>query len=215
MIILGLTGSIGMGKTTAAAAFRSLGVPVYDADQNIHKLMEPGGEAVTAVLAAFPDVEKGGVIDRQILGGLVFRDDLKLKQLEKILHPLVGKKKEAFLTAAAQRGEKLVVLDIPLLLETGGEKQCDGVIVVSAPAAVQKKRIMARPGMTMARFQSILEKQMPDQEKRKKADFVVQTGQGKSHSLREIDNIVRVAKSWRPGHWPPLDKRDRPENSHA
>lgn len=206
MIILGLTGSIGMGKTTAAKAFRSFGVPVHDADASIHKLLAVGGGAVRAVLAEFPAVEKNGGIDRQALGAIVFSDDLKLKQLEKILHPLVRKQKDAFLAQAARRGEKLVVLDIPLLLETGGDKQCDGVVVVSAPAAIQKMRVLGRSGMTEARFLSILNHQMADREKRQMADFVVQTGLGRLHSLREIANIVRVAKSWRPSHWPPIHK---------
>lgn len=204
MIILGLTGSIGMGKTTAAKAFRSLGVPVHDADSNVHRLMEPGGAAVPAVLAAFPNVEMNGAIDRQALGRQVFNEDSKLKQLENILHPMVRKKKDEFLATAARRGEKLVVLDIPLLLETNGDKQCDGVVVVSAPAAIQKKRVMARPGMTEERYQSILSHQMADSEKRQKADFIVQTGLGRFHSLREIAQIVTVAKTWKPTHWPPF-----------
>ncbi len=203
MVILGLTGSIGMGKTTAAKTFRLLGVPVHDADACIHQMMEPGGGAVGDVLAAFPGVELGGAIDRQALGAIVFKDDSKLKQLEGILHPLVRKKKDNFLSVAARRGEKLVVLDIPLLLETGGEKQCDGVVVVSAPPAIQKKRVMSRPGMTVERFLSILDHQMADREKRRRADFVVMTGLGRFHSLREITQIVRVTKSWPSRHWPP------------
>ncbi len=203
MIILGLTGSIGMGKTTAAKAFRQLGVPVHDADLSVHRLMEPGGAAVGAVLAAFPAAEKDSGIDRQALGASVFGDDEKLHRLESILHPLVRQKEAHFLAVAARRGENLVVLDIPLLLETGGDARCDGVVVVSAPPAHQKKRVMARPGMTIKRFESILSLQMADKDKRRKADFVVKTGLGRSHSLREIAQIVTVVKSWRARHWPP------------
>jgi len=204
MIILGLTGSIGMGKTTAATAFRSLGVCVYDADLAVHKLMAPDGEGVAKVLNIFPGVAKEGGIDRQALGAIVFADDSKLLQLEKILHPLVRRKERAFLAAAARRRERLVVLDIPLLLETGGDIRCDGVVVVSAPAMIQKSRVMQRPGMTAKRMQAIMDHQIDDEDKCHMADFVVQTGLGRAHSLRAIANIVTVTKSWLPRHWPPV-----------
>lgn len=203
MIILGLTGSIGMGKTTAAKAFRQFGVAVHDADRAVHGLMQPGGAAVAAVLRAFPEAARDGAIDRQVLGSLVFADDDKLRRLEAILHPLVRRLERDFLGCSARRGERLVVLDIPLLLETGGGRRCDGVVVVSAPALVQRRRVLARPGMTEEKFQSILDKQMDDGEKRRRADFVVRTGIGKHHGLRQIGEIVRVVRTWTPRHWPP------------
>ena len=204
MIILGLTGSIGMGKTTAAKAFRSLGVCVHDADLAVHNLMVPGGLAVDKVLNVFPDVAMNGGIDRQALGAIVFADDSKLQKLESILHPLVRRKESAFLAAAARRRERLVVLDIPLLLETGGDARCDGVVVVSAPATIQKSRVMQRPGMTADRMRAIMDLQIDDDYKCHMADFVVHTGLGRSHSLRDIANIVTVTKSWSPRHWPPV-----------
>jgi dephospho-CoA kinase len=204
MIILGLTGSIGMGKTTAANAFRSLSFCVHDADLAVHKLMVPGGAAVDEVLNVFPSVAMDGYIDRQALGVIVFADDSKLQQLEGILHPLVRMKEHAFLAAAARRRERLVVLDIPLLLETGGDARCDGVVVVSAPVAIQKSRVLRRPGMTDERLQAIMGHQINDVDKCHMADFVVQTGLGRAHSLRAIANIVTVTKSWSPRHWPPV-----------
>ena len=203
MIILGLTGSIGMGKTTAANAFRSLSVCVYDADHVVHGLMVPGGAAVNKILEVFPDVAMNGGIDRQALGAIVLANDMKLKKLENILHPLVRKKENAFLATTARRRERLVVLDIPLLLETGGSSRCDGVVVVSAPARIQKYRVLRRPGMTDERFKMITDRQIRDNDKRRVADFVVQTGLGRLHSLRAIANIVKVTKLWPPRHWPP------------
>lgn len=203
MIILGLTGSIGMGKTTAAKAFRRLGVAVHDADHAVHQLMQPGGAAVGPVLAAFPNVQKNGVIHRPALGAVVFGNTDKLRQLESILHPLVREKEKTFLALSARRGERMVVLDIPLLFETGGEVRCDGVVVVSAPLSIQKSRVLSRPGMTPEKFRAISQQQMPDREKRRRADFVVRTSLGKFYGLRQIANIVTVTKSWRPRHWPP------------
>jgi dephospho-CoA kinase len=201
MVILGLTGCIGMGKTTAARAFTRLGVAVHDADRAVHSLMAPGGAALATVLAAFPGVAKDGAVDRQALGALVFDDVLKLQQLENILHPLVRQRKAAFLATAARRGDRLVVLDIPLLLETGGAANCDGIVVVSAPAAIQKQRVLARPGMTSQRFQSIMARQISDRDKRRMADFVVLTGLSRAHSLRQIANIVTVTRAWRGRQW--------------
>lgn len=215
MVILGLTGSIGMGKTTAAKAFKALGVPVHDSDKAVHQLMAPGGAAYAAVLEQFPGVEKNGVIDRQALGTIVYSDDSKLKQLENILHPLVRQEKQAFLAAAARRGEKLVVLDIPLLLETGGDESCDGVVVVSAPARIQRYRVMGRPGMTEDKFSTILGHQMDDAEKRQRADFIVQTGLDKSHGLRQVADIVKVTSSWRGRHWPPAKNPGYGRKNHA
>ena len=201
MIILGLTGSIGTGKTAAATAFRNRGVAVHDADKAVHGLMVPGGLATATVLSAFPGVEKEGGVDRQALGALVFGKPAKLQKLEKILHPLARQKQAEFLAVAARRRQRLVVLDIPLLFETGGHERCDGVVVVSAPALVQKQRVMARPGMTRKRFDSILSHQISDPDKRRMADFVVLTGLSRHHSLRQIANIVTVTKSWKPRQW--------------
>jgi len=202
MIILGLTGSIGMGKTTAANVFRSLSVCVFDADHAVHTLMMPGGAAVDEISKVFPDVATDGVINRQALGAVVLADDMKLQKLENILHPLVRRTEKAFLAIAARRRERLVVLDIPLLLETGGDTRCDGIVVVSAPAKIQKCRVLRRPGMTDERFQMILDRQIGDGEKCRMADFVVKTGLGRAHSLRAIANIVTVTKFWPSRHWP-------------
>ena len=199
MIIIGLTGSIGMGKTTAAHAFRLLGVPVYDADAEVHKLMAVGGKAVDRVATAFPGVTKTNgfgktYIDRPSLAAAVFGDDAALKRLEAILHPMVGQVKAQFLAAAARRRERVVVLDIPLLLETGGDQGCDAVVVVTAPGFVQRQRVLRRPGMTEDRLKSILAKQVPDDEKRARADFIVRTGLDRGHSLRTIAGIVKIIR---------------------
>ena len=192
MIVLGLTGSLGMGKSTAAAMFRKLGVPVHDSDAAVHRLLAPKGDAVAAVAKAFPQAraENGGV-DRAVLGRRVFADPRALARLERILHPLVRRSQERFLKDARARRLPLVVLDVPLLFETGGETRCDKVVVVSAPAAVQRVRVMARPGMTEERFRAILKKQMPDHEKRRRADYVVPSGQGRAVTFRRLKRIVR------------------------
>ena len=203
MIILGLTGSIGMGKTTAGNIFRSLGVCVFDADRVVHNLMMANGAAVNKVLENFPRVAKEGGIDRQALGAIVFNDVMKLQNLENILHPLVRTKENAFLATCARRRERLVVLDIPLLLETGGHARCDAVVVVSAPATIQKRRVLRRPGMTSDYFQVIMGRQIEDIHKCHTADFVVQTGLGRLHSLRAIANILKVTRHWAPRHWLP------------
>jgi len=188
MVILGLTGSIGMGKTTVSRYFRSLGLPVYDADAEVHKLMAKGGRAVKAIEETFPDVARKGTINRVALGKQVFGDAEALRRLESILHPLVW---------------QVVVLDVPLLLEAEADKLCDAVVVVTAPPFVQKPRVMSRPGMTEERFQAIMEEQMPDAEKRMRADFIINTGRGKSDGLRQAKSIVKVTSSWRGHHWPP------------
>ena len=192
MIVLGLTGSVGMGKSTAAAMLRRLGVPVHDADATVHDLMTPGGAAVAAVAKVFPDTRrKDGGIDRVALGRRVFADGKALQRLERILHPLVRRSQQRFLAAARARREPLVVLDVPLLFEGGGEARCDKVLVVSAPPAVQRARVMARPGMTEARFRAILAKQTPDREKRRRADYVVPSGLGRALTFRTLKRIVR------------------------
>jgi dephospho-CoA kinase len=195
MIILGLTGSVGMGKSTAAAMFRRLGVPVHDSDAVVHRLLAPRGAAVAAVAAAFPEALTGaGGIDRAALGRRVFADAAALARLERILHPLVGRRQQRFLRLARGQRAKLVVLDIPLLFETGGERRCDKVVVVSAPAAVQRGRVMARPGMSEARFAAILAKQTPDAEKRRRADYVVPSGLGRALTFRRLMRIVHALK---------------------
>ena len=203
MIILGLTGSIGMGKTTAARAFRRLGIPTYDADAAVHAITETGGEAVPLVRARFPDAVAAGAVDRARLGEAVFDDAAALAELEAILHPIVRRRQIRFLKFNSAAGRRLVVLDIPLLFETGGDRICDAVAVVSAPAFLQRIRVMSRPGMTEEKFAAILARQMPDGEKRRRADFVISTGLGREFSLRRIRNVVRLAAELTPGKWPP------------
>jgi dephospho-CoA kinase len=192
MIVVGLTGSIGMGKSTAAALLRRLGVPVHDADAAVHRLLGRGGAAVKAVAAAFPGTARKAGIDRAALGRRVFGDAASLRRLEDILHPLVRADTDRFLRRMAARRVPLVVLDIPLLFESGGARRCDAIIVVSAPAFLQRARVLARPGMSEARLAAILAKQMPDGEKRRRADFVVPTGLGRRLTLRRLAEIVRV-----------------------
>lgn len=190
MVILGLTGSIGMGKSTAAGMFRYLGVPVHDADATNHRLMAPDGIAFDPIADAFPDVIRDGRIDRQLLGKKVFGDPALLKQLEGILHPLIRTAEIRFLHNQQRLGRKLVVLDIPLLYETAGEKRCDMVAVVTAPGFIQRQRVLARQGMTDEKFSAILGKQMPDIEKRKRADFIIPTGLGRAVTFQYIQGIV-------------------------
>jgi dephospho-CoA kinase len=209
VIILGLTGSIGMGKTTAADAFQRLGVPVFDADQEVHRLLVRGGAAVTDVEAVFPGVVADSAVDRGALGRRVFGDTDALKRLEEILHPRVRASRARFLRAARARGESLVVLDIPLLFETGGETQCDYTCVVSAPEFVQANRVLRRPGMTPEKFSGVLSRQMPDAEKRRRADFVVRTGIGKRYSLQHIKRIVTMLRKRVEGGRAPSPNRCR------
>ncbi len=203
MIVLGLTGSIGMGKTTAARAFRRLGIPTHDADAAVHAVTQAGGEAVPLVRARFPDAVAGEAVDRARLGEAVFDDAAALADLEAILHPIVRRRRDRFLKFNSAAGRRLVVLDIPLLFETGGDRHCDAVAVVSAPAFLQRIRVMSRPGMTEEKFAGILARQMPDLEKRRRADFIISTGLGREFSLRRIRNIVRLAADLTPGKWPP------------
>jgi len=195
MLVIGLTGSIGMGKSTAVAMLRRLGLPVHDADAAVHALMAKGGAAVAAVEAAFPGVVVDGAVDRRRLGDRVLGDPAALRRLEAILHPLARASARRFLAKQARLRRPLAVLDIPLLFETGGEALCDVVIVVSAPAATQRLRVLGRPGMTEARLQAVLDRQMPDAEKRRRADFVVQTGLDKAHSLNQLRRIVTLLRA--------------------
>jgi dephospho-CoA kinase len=191
MKVLGLTGSIGMGKTTAALLLRRLGLPVHDADAAVHRLLGPGGAAVLAVAAEFPGVVRDGSVDRKALGARVFGDDRAMRRLERILHPLVRQDSARFLKQARRRGARVAVLDVPLLFEVGRDRDCDATLVVSAPALVQRARVLARPGMTEQRFQEVLARQMPDAEKRRRADYVVPTGLGRRLTLRRLQRVLK------------------------
>jgi len=194
MIVLGLTGSVGMGKSTAAHMLRRLRVPVHDADAEVHRLLGPGGRAVMDVGLAFPEARQGDRIDRSALGRRVFNDRAALKRLEAILHPRVRAAERRFLADCGRSRAPVAVLDIPLLFETKGERRCDGVIVVSAPAWLQRARVLARPGMSEARLAAILDQQMPDAEKRRRARWVVPTGLGKAFTLRRLRGILREVR---------------------
>jgi len=194
MFILGLTGSIGMGKSATTKMFQDIGVPVHDADATVHQLMDVGGQATSLIEAAFPDCVVKGAVDRQALGKVVFGDAIALKKLEAILHPLVREEERVFLRLCQLHRNPLVVLDIPLLFETEGEKRMDGVVVVTASKTIQKKRVMLRPGMNKGRFKAIVKKQMPDALKRKKADFVINTGAGYRVARDQVKMIVANIK---------------------
>ena len=202
MVILGLTGSIGMGKSTAAAVFRSLGIAVHDADAAIHEFMVPGGAAFTKICQAFPSVGSKVGIDRKQLGDIVFADSGALSSLEAILHPLVLNHKRCFLKRSSSYRQRMVVFDTPLLYETATEKNYDAVVVVTAPEFVQRARVLSRPGMTAEKFESILIKQTPDALKRRYADFVIQTGIGRLESARRVRHIVRITKNLKSTKWP-------------
>jgi dephospho-CoA kinase len=200
MIVLGLTGSIGMGKSTAAALLHRLGVPVHDADASVHRLLGRNGAAVERVAAAFPGTGGANGIDRAELGRRVFNDKAALRRLERILHPLVRAESDRFLRRMAAHRVPLVVLDIPLLFESGGDRRCDAVIVVSAPSFLQRARVLARPGMSESRLAAILAKQMPDREKRNRADFIVPTGLGRRLTLRRLAEIVKMLSAQQSQH---------------
>lgn len=189
MIVLGLTGSLGMGKSTTARFFAEEGVPVHDADAAVHRLY--AGDAVAPVLAAFPGSSSNGAIDREKLARRVLGDPAALKKLESIVHPLVQREEQRFLAAARDSGAKIAVLDIPLLFETGGEKRVDAVVVVTAPPDIQHARAFERPGMTEEKFRALLAKQLPDAEKRRRADFVVDTSQGFDSAREQVRAILR------------------------
>lgn len=205
--VIGLTGSIGMGKSTAARILRRLGLPVHDADAAVHRLMARGGDAVPAIAEAFPDVVVDGAVDRRKLGARVFDDKAALRRLEAILHPRVRQAARDFVKRQRRRGAPLVVLDIPLLFETGGESLCDAVIVVSAPRFVQDARVLRRAGMTRERLDRIRAQQLPDAVKRRRADYVVETGLGKRETLRELRRIVKILRQPHPST--PACGRDR------
>jgi dephospho-CoA kinase len=188
MIVLGLTGSIGMGKSTTAKMFAEAGVPVHDSDEAVHRLYS--GAAAPLVEAAFPGTVVDGVVDRAKLGARVLGDAAALKRLEAIIHPLVRADADAFLAMHRNAGESIAVLDIPLLFETGGRGRVDKVVVVTAPAEVQRQRVLARPGMTEEKLAAILAKQVPDAEKRRLADFVIDTSQGLDAARAAVAAII-------------------------
>ena len=185
---IGLTGSIGMGKSTVAAMFLDAGVPVFDADAAVHRLQQRGGRMVAAIEAAFPGTTGAAGVDRARLGAMVLNDSVALKRLERIVHPAVGEERAAFL--AANAAAPLLVFDIPLLFETGGESRVDRIVVVSAPPEIQRARVLARPGMTPPKFEAILARQLPNAEKVARADFVVPTGGALEETRRAVHAII-------------------------
>jgi dephospho-CoA kinase len=195
MLVLGLTGSIGMGKTTAARFFAEEGVPVLDADAVVHQLYD--GEAVAAIEKAFPGTSRDGRIDREELSRRVVGSPEALKQLEAIVHPLVRAAQARFLADAERSGAPVAVLDVPLLFETGGDRRVDAVVVVSAPADVQRARTLDRAGMTAEKFEALLQKQMPDDEKRRRADFVVDTSQSFDSARAQVRAILASVRAIR------------------
>lgn len=204
MITVGLTGSIGMGKSTTAAMFAAEGVPVYDADAEVHALYARGGAAVAPIEAAFPGVVVDGAVDRALLSQRVLGKPDELKRLEAIVHPLVGESRVGFFQKAVAAGADIVILDIPLLFETGGETRMDAVVVVSAPADIQRQRVLARPGMDEAKLDAILARQTADAGKRARAHFVIDTGQGLDHARAQVRDVLARLRSG------PLDAPSEP-----
>ncbi len=195
MIVVGLTGSIGMGKSTTAAMFAEFGAPIYDADAEVRRLYAKGGRAVAPIEAAFPGVTVDGVVDRARLGDRVLGDPAALQKLNSIVWPLMGEARAAFFRAAEAAGADVVVLDIPLLFETGGERNVDAIVVVSAPPDLQRERVLARPGMSEAKLDAILAAQMADAEKRARAHFVVETGSGLEEARRQVRDILETLRA--------------------
>lgn len=203
MRILGLTGSVAMGKSTAAKMLRRSGVPVFDADAAVHRLLDRHGGAVEPIRALFPDAVTDGRVDRAALGAHVFGNAQALARLEAVVHPLVAQSRAAFFGRHARRRSPLVVADIPLLFETAGDRWCDAVVVVSAPAFLQRGRLLRRPGMTPARLAAILALQMPDWQKRQRATYVVPSGLGLAVTQRHLQRILAEERRKSAGHWPP------------
>jgi dephospho-CoA kinase len=203
MFLLGLTGSIGMGKSTVGAGFRCFGIGVFDSDAAVHALLAPGGAAVASVDAAFPGcLDEAGGIDRAALGPKVFEDPARLARLEAIVHPLVRVAQRRFLARCCAAGRRLVVLDIPLLYETGGERLVDAVAVVSASAIVQAQRVLRRPGMSAARLAAILRRQLPDPQKRRRADFVIRTDLDLRQAKVQLAGVIDAARAQPARAWP-------------
>ncbi|WP_313523983.1 dephospho-CoA kinase [Shinella sp.] len=195
MIVLGLTGSIGTGKSTTAAMFRDLGVPVHDADATVHDLYR--NEAVAPVAALFPEALKDGMIDRKVLSAILAQEPERFRDLEAVIHPLVRARETAFLETQRQKESALVVLDIPLLYETGGEKRVDKVVVVTCDAQTQRRRVLSRPDMTEEKFTLILSRQMPDAEKRARADFIVHTDAGLEAARKQVEEVIETLREER------------------
>ena len=195
--VLCLTGSLGMGKSRTAGFFAEPGVPVHDSDAVVHALYE--GEAATLIEQAFPGSTAGGKVDRQKLSAMVVGDAAALARLETIVHPLVAAERDKFLAQAQVRGAPVVVIDVPLLFETGGERGCDAVVVVSAPPEVQKRRALERPGMTEEKFAALVAKQVPDPEKRRRADFIVDSSQSFDHARAQVRDILQAIAKMRAG----------------
>ena len=197
-LFLGLTGSIGMGKSTTAQMFRDAGVPVHDADATVHRLYE--GEAAPMIEEAFPGTVIDGVVDRAKLGTRVVGNDTAMKKLEAIIHPLVRREELSFRDQVTEEQAPLAILDVPLLFETGGQDRVDGIIVVTAPTEVQRQRVLERPGMSIEKFEAILKRQTPDSDKRKQADFVVDTSLGLEAAQADVLDIIRQVSA---GNWKP------------
>jgi dephospho-CoA kinase len=216
VILIGLTGSIGMGKSTTTAMFADLGAVVWNADDAVHRLYAPGGAAVAPVQAAFPGVVVDGAVDRARLAEALGRDDAAFRRLEVIVHPLVAEGRLADLEAARAAGVRLAVLDIPLLFETGGDAKVDAVVVVTADPAVQAERVLARPGMTRERFDAILARQTPDAEKRARADFVIDTGRGLKAAQAQVAAVVETVldPTWISRRRDAATLSDRDEHRH-
>lgn len=192
--ILGLTGSIGMGKSTVGKMFEQLDIPVYNVDAEIHKLYMPGGGAVAPIAAEFPDAVVDGRVERPILSKLVVGNEEAIKRLEKIVHPLVGQDRSTFISNAEEKGHTLVVIDVPLIFETKGEKNFHKIIVVSAPAEVQRARVLARDDMSVEKFEAILGRQLPDTEKRKRADYVIDTNCSEEDTFAQVKKLVTTLR---------------------
>ncbi|MGH1403954.1 MAG: dephospho-CoA kinase [Alphaproteobacteria bacterium] len=197
MIVVGLTGSIAMGKSTIGAMMRGMNIPVHEADHEVHALLKPDGGAYQAVVAAFPYFEYPNIYDRKTkllkrkeLGNLVFYDGAHRQTLESILHPLVRQAQDVFIRSFGLKGADMVCLDIPLLFETGAEKRVDYTVVVSAPYHLQRARVLERPGMSEKKFHAILERQMPDKEKCLHADYVIKTGLGRAYAMKELKSVI-------------------------
>jgi dephospho-CoA kinase len=214
VLLIGLTGSIGMGKSTAAQMLRRLGVPVFDADATVHRLQGPGGAALPAIAVAFPGSVKDGILNRAALGAQVFASPAARTQLEGIVHPLVRARQRHFLCTHALRRTPVVVLDIPLLLEGKSARGVDLIAVVSAPGHIQRRRVLARPGMTPAKFAGIMATQMADKDKRRRADLVIPSGRGKNATLLALKALLRVADRTPPRRWPAGRAANR-KRSHA
>jgi dephospho-CoA kinase len=199
MILIGLTGSIGMGKSTTASLFAEAGVPVYDADAAVHQIYGPGGAAVAPVEAAFPGVSTDGTIHRGRLSAAVLNDPEALKRLEAIVHPLLGHHRQTFYQRHHAAGDAMAVLDIPLLFETGGDQAVDAVVVVSSPAELQRERVLSRPDMTPQKLDAILARQLPDAEKRARADFVIDTSRGVDAARDQVRELLKTLSdpAWR------------------